>query len=125
MVYGSASSSYGASGQGRGSHGGRATYGAAQTQAAPPRNPPPALGPDCAKYFIGGLAHETTQEQMQEAFEAYGTIVDCMVMWGKGFGFVTFQGPHTLQAGDAPMVNGKVPAPLTFPPPPLPRLLSK
>ena len=48
------------------------------------------------KLFIGNLAWETTAEQLQEAFEKFGTVSDAFVAKDKfsgrsrGFGFVTF-----------------------------------
>lgn len=46
--------------------------------------------------FIGGLSLSTTKESLTEHFEAYGEIVDAVVMKdpntkrSRGFGFVTF-----------------------------------
>lgn len=51
--------------------------------------------PAC-KMFIGGLSMNTTKEKLQEHFEAYGEIVDAVVMKdpatkrSRGFGFVTY-----------------------------------
>jgi len=48
------------------------------------------------KLFIGGLNYATTEEEMREHFEQFGTLEDCVVMKfsdsgrSRGFGFVTF-----------------------------------
>uniref|UniRef100_A0A0W0G355 RRM domain-containing protein n=1 Tax=Moniliophthora roreri TaxID=221103 RepID=A0A0W0G355_MONRR len=49
------------------------------------------------RYFVGGLAPNTTSESMKEFFGTYGKVVDATVMVdrdtgrSKGFGFVTFE----------------------------------
>ncbi|KAK7050025.1 hypothetical protein VNI00_005457 [Paramarasmius palmivorus] len=49
------------------------------------------------RYFVGGLAPNTTSESMKEFFSTYGKVVDATVMLdretgrSKGFGFVTFE----------------------------------
>lgn len=51
--------------------------------------------PAC-KMFIGGLSLNTSKESLKEHFEAYGEIVDAVVMRdpgtkrSRGFGFVTY-----------------------------------
>lgn len=51
--------------------------------------------PAC-KVFIGGLSLNTSKESLKEHFEAYGEIVDAVVMRdattkrSRGFGFVTY-----------------------------------
>uniref|UniRef100_A0A915DQM7 RRM domain-containing protein n=1 Tax=Ditylenchus dipsaci TaxID=166011 RepID=A0A915DQM7_9BILA len=69
------------------------------------------------KLFIGGLNHETTDEQLKDYYSQWGTVVDCIVIrdpatkHSRGFGFVTYatipmaenamaERPHTI--------NGKV-----------------
>ncbi|KAI1732422.1 RNA recognition motif domain-containing protein [Ditylenchus destructor] len=69
------------------------------------------------KLFIGGLNHETTDEQLKEYYSQWGQVVDCIVIrdpttkQSRGFGFVTYamismaeramaERPHTI--------NGKV-----------------
>ena len=42
------------------------------------------------KIFIGGLAHTVTENDMRKYFEQFGTITEAIVMYGRGFGFVTF-----------------------------------
>jgi len=65
------------------------------------------------KLFVGGLSWETSKEGMQEYFEKYGEVTECVIMTdphtgrSRGFGFVTFadakiakvvttSGPHNL-----------------------------
>jgi len=49
------------------------------------------------KIFVGGLASETSEEDLKEYFSVYGALTDVVVMRdkmtgnGRGFGFVTFQ----------------------------------
>uniref|UniRef100_A0AC35U704 RRM domain-containing protein n=1 Tax=Rhabditophanes sp. KR3021 TaxID=114890 RepID=A0AC35U704_9BILA len=84
----------------------------------PMMNAPNGEGPaQMRKLFIGGLNHETTDEQLKEYYSQWGTVVDCIVIrdpatkHSRGFGFVTYQTivmaensmnerPHTI--------NGKV-----------------
>ncbi|RWS13412.1 heterogeneous nuclear ribonucleoprotein A1: A2/B1-like protein [Dinothrombium tinctorium] len=48
------------------------------------------------KLFIGGLDYKTTEETLRAHFEAWGEIVDCVVMRdpqskrSRGFGFITY-----------------------------------
>ena len=48
------------------------------------------------KLFIGGLNYATTEEEMREHFDQFGTLEDCVVMKfsdsgrSRGFGFVTY-----------------------------------
>uniref|UniRef100_A0A0N4ZBB0 RNA-binding domain-containing protein n=1 Tax=Parastrongyloides trichosuri TaxID=131310 RepID=A0A0N4ZBB0_PARTI len=69
------------------------------------------------KLFIGGLNHETTDEQLREYYSQWGNVVDCIVIrdpatkHSRGFGFVTYQ---TIQMAEIAMnerphtINGKV-----------------
>ncbi|GAB1607232.1 hypothetical protein Ahia01_001006600, partial [Argonauta hians] len=66
--------------------------------------------PNAEKYrklFIGGLNNETTAESLQQYFEAYGEVVDCVVMKNpsnnrsRGFGFVTYQSAADLDKAQA------------------------
>jgi len=58
------------------------------------------------KLFIGGISFETTDDSLNEYFQKYGEITDCVVIKdsesgrSKGFGFVTFA---TEQEADACM----------------------
>lgn len=73
--------------------------------------------PQLRKLFIGGLNHETTDDQLRQFYSQWGTVVDCIVIrdpltkYSRGFGFVTFA---TIQMAEAAMadrphtINGKV-----------------
>ena len=37
----------------------------------------------CSKIFIGGISWETTEQDLRNHFEPYGTLTDCVVMRGK------------------------------------------
>jgi RNA recognition motif-containing protein len=49
------------------------------------------------KLFVGGLSWNTTNSDLQQAFEACGTVVEAKVVTdretgrSRGFGFVTFE----------------------------------
>ncbi|VDN34668.1 unnamed protein product [Gongylonema pulchrum] len=64
--------------------------------------------PQLRKLFIGGLSHETTDEQLRQYYSQWGTVVDCIVIrdpqtkYSRGFGFVTFA---TVQMAEAAMAD--------------------
>uniref|UniRef100_A0AAF5PJI5 RRM domain-containing protein n=1 Tax=Wuchereria bancrofti TaxID=6293 RepID=A0AAF5PJI5_WUCBA len=64
--------------------------------------------PQPRKLFIGGLSHETTDEQLRQYYSQWGTVVDCIVIrdpqtkYSRGFGFVTFA---TIQMAEAAMAD--------------------
>uniref|UniRef100_A0A7E4W1W1 RRM domain-containing protein n=1 Tax=Panagrellus redivivus TaxID=6233 RepID=A0A7E4W1W1_PANRE len=69
------------------------------------------------KLFIGGLNHETTDDQLREYYSKWGTVVDCIVIrdpvtkHSRGFGFVTYatiQMAETAMNGRPHTINGKV-----------------
>ncbi|OPL18730.1 MAG: RNA-binding protein [Candidatus Aegiribacteria sp. MLS_C] len=49
------------------------------------------------KLFVGGLSWSTTDKELREAFEAYGSVTEAKVIKerdsgrSRGFGFVTFE----------------------------------
>eukprot|EP01083_Nonionella_stella_P074106 200858_1 len=55
------------------------------------------------KVFIHGLAYSTTTEQLQDAYQSFGPILEAAVIYdrksgkSKGFGFVTFHSPMSAQ----------------------------
>ncbi|KAL9979337.1 hypothetical protein ACROYT_G016988 [Oculina patagonica] len=61
------------------------------------------LGDDIGKIFVGGLSHETTVESLKSYFSDFGPVSDVVVMKDpatkkpRGFGFVTFQDPNSVQ----------------------------
>src|SRR5512140_561667 len=65
-----------------------------------------------AKLFVGNLSFDTTENDLQDAFAAHGTVVEANLMMDRstgrprGFGFVTMSTPEEAQkAIDA--LNGK------------------
>jgi len=56
------------------------------------------------KLYIGNLSWQTSQEELQSAFERFGTVTDSVVMMDKftgrsrGFGFVTMSSNAEGQA---------------------------
>ncbi len=65
-----------------------------------------------AKLFVGNLSFKITENDLQDAFAAYGTVVEANLMMDRmsgrprGFGFVTMGSPEEAQkAIDA--MNGK------------------
>lgn len=65
------------------------------------------------KLFVGGISFNTTENDMQDAFGAFGAvtevnlITDRMTGKSKGFGFVTMSTPEEAQQAIDGM-NGKV-----------------
>ncbi len=65
-----------------------------------------------SKLFVGNLSFKTTENDLQDAFAAHGTVVEANLMMDRmsgrprGFGFVTMSTPEEAQkAIDA--LNGK------------------
>jgi cold-inducible RNA-binding protein len=63
------------------------------------------------KLFVGNLSFNTTENDLQEAFAAHGTVVEANLMMdrmsgrSRGFAFVTFSTPDEAQKAIAAM-NG-------------------
>lgn len=63
------------------------------------------------KLFVGNLSFNTTENDLQEAFAAHGTVVEANLMMdrmsgrSRGFAFVTFSTPEEAQKAIAAM-NG-------------------
>ncbi|XP_048583374.1 DAZ-associated protein 1 [Nematostella vectensis] len=61
-------------------------------------------GDDIGKIFVGGLATSTTKEGLHQYFENFGEVTDCVLMTdpttkrSRGFGFVTFRDPATIES---------------------------
>ena len=74
---------------------------AAVSSTSGPLGPPAKPHPDAGKIFVGGLSRETTTGGLQEYFQRFGEISDCVVMKDRttglprGFGFVTYAS-HTV-----------------------------
>jgi RNA recognition motif-containing protein len=56
-----------------------------------------------AKLFVGNLSFKTTENDLQDAFAAYGTVVEANLMMdratgrSRGFAFVTMSTPEEAQ----------------------------
>ena len=63
------------------------------------------------KLFVGNLSFNTTENALQEAFAAHGTVIEANLMMdrmsgrSRGFGFVTMSTPEEAQKAIAAM-NG-------------------
>ena len=57
-----------------------------------------------AKIFVGGLSWETSDNDLRQYFESYGTVEDCTVKTdpetgkSRGFGFITFSDSSSIDA---------------------------
>jgi RNA recognition motif-containing protein len=64
------------------------------------------------KLFVGNLSFNTTENDLQDAFAAHGTVVEANLMVDRvsgrprGFGFVTMSTPEEAQAA-INALNGK------------------
>ena len=64
------------------------------------------------KLFVGNLSFNTTENDLQDAFAAHGTVVETNLMMDRmsgrprGFGFVTMSTPEEAQAAITAL-NGK------------------
>ena len=65
-----------------------------------------------AKLFVGNLSFNTTENDLQDAFAAYGAVVETNMMMDRdtgrprGFGFVTMSTPEEAQKA-IEALNGK------------------
>ena len=69
------------------------------------------------KLFVGSLSWGTNDDNLREAFEAYGTVVDAKVITdrdsgrSRGFGFVTFNDDgdavRAMEAMDGATLDGR------------------
>lgn len=70
-----------------------------------------------ARLFVGGIADETTELQLRQAFEQFGPVADIVIMVDRdtraprGFGFVTMENrrdaPRVIEALDGTPLNGR------------------
>ena len=57
-----------------------------------------------SKLFVGNISFNTTENDLQDAFAAHGTVVEANLMLdrvtgrGRGFGFVTMSTPEEAKA---------------------------
>jgi cold-inducible RNA-binding protein len=65
-----------------------------------------------SKLFVGNLSFNTTENDLQDAFAAHGTVTEANLMMDRttgrprGFGFVTMSTPEEAEAAIAAL-NGK------------------
>lgn len=50
------------------------------------------------KVFVGGLPKDMTTRELEDYFDRFGRIVDCVAMNGRGFGFVEFDDSRCVDA---------------------------
>ena len=43
------------------------------------------------KLYVGNLDYSLKNEDLEELFKEYGTVKNCFIVKGKGFGFVEFE----------------------------------
>jgi RNA recognition motif-containing protein len=66
------------------------------------------------KLFVGNLSYNTTENELQDAFAAYGTVLEANLMVDRvsgrprGFGFVTFSTPDEAQKAVEAMNGAQV-----------------
>ncbi|MCZ7637838.1 MAG: RNA-binding protein [Verrucomicrobia bacterium] len=64
------------------------------------------------RLYVGNLSFNTTEDQLRDAFSAYGVVAECTLMMDRdtgrprGFGFVTMGTPEEAQAAVAGL-NGQ------------------
>ncbi|EFJ10700.1 hypothetical protein SELMODRAFT_4662, partial [Selaginella moellendorffii] len=74
---------------------------------------------DQGKLFIGGISWETTEEKLKDYFQAYGEVVETVIMRdrttgrARGFGFVVFSDPNCADRVllDKHTIDGRVAVP--------------
>ena len=65
------------------------------------------------KLFVGNLSFDTTENDLQDAFAAHGTVTETNMMMDRatgrprGFGFVTMSTAEEAQKGHHGSLNGK------------------
>lgn len=75
---------------------------------------------DEGKLFIGGIAWDTTEENLRDYFGQYGEVTQTVIMRDKttgrprGFGFVVFSDPSVLDTvlNDKHTIDGRMVLPL-------------
>ena len=66
------------------------------------------------KLFVGHLSYNTTENELQDAFAAYGTVLEANLMVDRvsgrprGFGFITFSTPDEAQKAVEAMNGAQV-----------------
>jgi len=41
--------------------------------------------------YVGNLSYQTTEDELREAFSAYGSVLSVRIIEGRGFGFVEME----------------------------------
>ena len=69
------------------------------------------------RLFVGNLSFQTTEIDLQDAFEAFGTVSDCKIMMdratnrSRGFAFVTMgsaeEGEAAMKGLDGKQIDGR------------------
>ena len=65
-----------------------------------------------AKLFVGNISYKTTENDLQDAFSAHGTVLEANLMMDRatgrprGFGFVTMSSPEEAEKA-IEALNGK------------------
>lgn len=49
------------------------------------------------KLYVGNLSYRTTEDELREAFAAYGDILSVRIIEGKGFGFVEMESSEAAE----------------------------
>ena len=49
------------------------------------------------KLYVGNLSYRTTEDELREAFSAYGNVLSVRIIGGKGFGFVEMESSETAE----------------------------
>ena len=52
---------------------------------------------DTNKLYVGNLSYQTTEDELREAFSAYGDVVSVKIIGGRGFGFVEMESPEAAE----------------------------
>ncbi len=48
--------------------------------------------------YVGNLSYQTTEDELREAFSAYGNVVSVRIMGGRGFGFVEMESTEAAES---------------------------
>jgi RNA recognition motif-containing protein len=74
----------------KGNTGGQSSSTTAAQQRAVPPPPPDLTNPQNTTVFVGGIDHNTTEEELRQFFIPFGEIYSVKIPSGKGFGFISY-----------------------------------